>query len=344
MNRPVLPAPPRAVVDGRCVMGTFNQPIKDLNLHALRAPLGFSAPSAWNRFRLKEWQAFQVSNEDWFICLAVYNTKSLGTAIIMAFNKREQRMYQYERKVPAWQLHVPNGLFNTRCYYRSRGLSIDIQNHLESNRIEVEFHASLKGLPTIAGAFTASHTTEPIVIVQPFADNRPLYSHKALMPVEGRVVFGDDVSPLRPDTSCVIMDDHKGFYPYVMQYDWVTALGIHPEKGLMGFNLTDNQIQDHDRFNENCLWLDGEMIPLPPIEVDRPRGVAEAWRIHDKNDRVALTFTPLADVPVNINAGLVKVSYSGPTGRFEGYIRDAAGDPICFDDFVGMGEKKHVRM
>ena len=59
------------------------------------------------------------------------------------------------------------------------------------------------------------------------------------------------------------MDDHKGFYPYVMQYDWVTGMGYSQEGKLQGFNLTDNQVRDHERFNENCLWLDGKNVSTP---------------------------------------------------------------------------------
>jgi hypothetical protein len=61
----------------------------------------------------------------------------------------------------------------------------------------------------------------------------------------------------------MIIDDHKGYYPCVMKYDWITALGYAGNGRLVGFNLTDNQVQDHEKYNENCLWLDGKMYPRP---------------------------------------------------------------------------------
>jgi len=344
-QRQVLPAPVEIVSDGHCAMGTYNSPIQNVNLTELKRPLGFSAPSAWNQFRLKEWQAYQISNEDWFICLAIYNTKSLGTAIIMAFNKQEQKMYQYEQKAPAWKINSPKGLFGTHCYYHGRKITIDFNNQLENNLLNIEFKAvGFKGLPDLSGKFTAFHTTEPIVIVQPFSDNRPLYSHKALMSVQGSFTFGENESLFSKSNGCVIVDDHKGYYPYVMQYDWVTALGFHEQHGMVGFNLTDNQIQDPERYNENCLWLNGKMLPLPPVKIDRPQGVERSWVITDKYQQVDLTFTPIEDVPVKLNVGLAKVDYHGPTGQFSGYILDADGNKITFDHFIGMGEKKYVRL
>jgi len=263
----------------------------------------------------------------------------------MAFDKHQQKMYQYEQKVPAWQLTVPKGLFGTQCNYHGRKLFIEFNNHLEDNYIDIEFKAEgFKGLPDLSAKLTAFHTTEPIVIVQPFADNRPLYSHKALMPAEGILTVDNSESLISRNRSCVIVDDHKGYYPYVMQYDWVTALGFDQQDRMIGFNLTDNQIQDHERYNENCLWLDGKMFPLPPISVNRPKGVENTWYIKDSYGQVDLTFTPLADVPVNINAGIAKVNYNGPTGIYSGYILDPENNKVQFDKFIGMGEKKYVRM
>ncbi len=348
-NREVLPAPSSISVNGRCSMGTFDSGIDNLNLLDLDHPLGFKAPRAFNAFRLKEWQAFEIDNADWFICLAVYNTKSIGTAIIMAFNKSSQRMFRYEHQAPAWKLHVPSGLKNSRCHYQGNSknshLSISIENALQDQKFKISITATgFKDRPDLTAEWTAHHTTSPIVIVQPFADNRPLYSHKALMPIEGLLNFDGTQSAFTPNTSCAIVDDHKGFYPYVMEYDWVTALGFDQSGLLTGFNLTDNQVLEPERYNENCLWHDGNMTPLPPITISRPNGVNRPWSIKDQHNRIDLRFTPLADVRNYMNTGIAAIRYHGLTGVFEGYIKDTNGNPVTFDGFTGMGEKKYVRL
>jgi hypothetical protein len=326
-------------------MGTFNGPIENLNLLDVEKPLGYRLPRFLADFRLKEWQAFQISNPRWFICLAVYNTKSLGTAIVLAYNRIENRLYRYEHQAPGWRLRVANGLSHSECYYRGAKFSIEIKNRLSDNRFEIAVSArGFKDAPDLSAQWTAHHTTEPCVIVQPFAKNRPLYSHKALMPAEGELTFDGQTDRFDYHTACAIVDDHKGFYPYVMQYDWVTALGNSEQDGLLGFNLTDNQIQNSEKFNENCLWQNAKMVPLPPITVTRPNGVQEPWQIQDQYGLVNLTFTPLQDVPTRINVGVARVDYHGPTGIFEGYIVDANNSRVVFDGFIGMGEKKYIRL
>ena len=326
-------------------MGTFNGLIENVNPLDAEKPLGFVSPRVFNYMRLKEWEALQISNDEWFICLAVYNTKSIGIAIVMAYHKSMDRMYHYERKVPFWQLKVPSGLSDSHCYYHSRNFNIDIHNKLKNGRIIVDFNMkNFQGLPDCMASLTGYHETEPIVIVQPFAENRPLYSHKALMPAEGSLRIDSSTIEFPRDSSCMIIDDHKGYYPYVMKYDWVTALGYDEKGRLIGFNLTDNQVRNHEKYNENCLWLDGKMYPLPPITIARPSGVDQTWEIKDNYGMVSLYFTPLVDTPVYLNLVFMETRYHGPTGRFEGYIVDPEGNRIFFDGFIGMGEKKYIRM
>ncbi|MDD7805473.1 MAG: DUF2804 domain-containing protein [Endozoicomonas sp. (ex Botrylloides leachii)] len=344
-KREILPSPTEAVTAGVCNFGTFSSEIKKINLLETRRPLGLPLPTKLNNFRLKEWEAIQLLCEHWFFCIAVYNTKTIGTAIIMAFNRQTERMYVYQHKVPFWKLTTPSGLTDSHYYYHSPHLTLDIKNQLQTHKVTVSFSANhFKNQPNLQGTFCGHYLTEPIVTISPLGDNRPLYSHKALMTAEGYVYINNKKFNYASEHTCMIMDDHKGFYPYTMQYDWATALGRGSEGILQGFNLTNNQVKDQEQFNENCLWFDGKMYPLPPISIVRPQGVQGKWQIKDSYKLIDLTFTPRADVLNYLNLGLIKTRYHGPTGLFSGFIKTVDGPTVCFDGFVGMGEKKYIRM
>ncbi len=344
-HRPVLSPPESVVKQGKCNFGTFNKAIKTINMLEADRPLGWPAPALISNFRLKEWEAIQLACSDCFFCLAVYNTKSIGTAIIMAFHRVTGTMHVYQHKVPFWRLKVPRGLGNTYCYYHSKRLSIDIHNYLDNDCLTLRFFArGFPGKPDIEGAFTGYHTTTPIVTVQPFSKNRPLYSHKALMPADGSVFLDHKKCDYPIHTTSMIVDDHKGFYPYVMEYDWVSALGFSSAGDLQGFNLTDNQIVDQEQYNENCLWLSGQMYPLPPVTINRPGGVRKTWHITDKYGQVDLYFEPLADVTSYLDLLIAKTKYHGPTGRFSGRISVNHKINTLFSGFIGMGEMKYVKL
>lgn len=338
------PAVDQAVVQGRCSMGTFNRGLKRVNLLEARRPLGFPVPGFIKNRRLKEWEAFQIANEEWFICLAVYDTKIAGVGFVFLYNKKRERLYSYQGQAFRRRIQVPAGLRGTVCRFSTPKLQIEIENRLEENRFSITFSAAAdEGLPACRGHFTAEHVTEPLVILQPFAENRPLYSHKALMPGEGTLVMGDTEFPFRRGATGLILDDHKGYYPRRLRYDWVTAIGFRNGSPL-GFNLTENQIRDPEENNENCLWWEGRTYLLPPVHFSRPEGRRGPWLINDDYGLVNLTFHPVTAAVIRNNFGLIATDYYGPNGGFQGHIRGASGEPVTFDGFIGMGERREDRM
>ena len=99
-----------------------------------------------------------------------------------------------------------------------------------------------------------------------------------------------------------------------------------------------------ERYNENCLWLEGRMIPLPPVKVERPDGVEGPWLIRDRYGRIDLRFTPLEGKLINLNLGIISLFYYGPVGIYEGRILDDEDVSVPFDGWIGMGEKRSDRM
>lgn len=344
--RQVLPPPEALVKNGRFTFGTFSGAIRCINPLQAKNPLG-SVDLDWLKFlRLKEWQAFQFGNEEVFCLAVVYNSKSVGLAQVVVVDKIRQKKWLYEKLVPFWETHVASGLFDTHSHYTSKDMSLRFHNDLDHQRITLELSiAGHKGGPDVRAHLTGQHNdhTAPIVICQPFGPNRALYSHKNLMPLQGSLTQGKTEHRFEADDSFMIMDDHKGYYPYKMRYDWVTGAGRDAGGGLLGFNLTDNQILEPEKYNENCLWAAGAMHPLPPVKVHRPGGVDAPWQVTDEHGRVDVTFTPLYPGVVKLNLLVMESDYYGPYGEISGSIKDSAGKKHKLDGLFGMGEKKYVR-
>ena len=161
--------------------------------------------------------------------------------------------------------------------------------------------------------------------------------------MQGSMSLGNEKTVFVRGKSFAIIDDHKGFYPYVMRYDWVTAAAYDEEKRLIGFNLTDNQSVDLAKYNENCLWIDGKLNLLPPVKFKRPYGAMGDWVIRDEYDMIDLTFKPVSMGEINMNLLFLKVKYRGPFGYCNGSIKDASGRKLDINGYFGMGEEKYMR-
>jgi len=242
---------------------------------------------------------------------------------------------------------VPSSIWDARQSYRDKNCSIELISNLDKGRFYIAIKASgYKELPDIEGNFEAFHDkglVEPIVVSIPFGKNRGMYSHKCLMPMQGSLSIDGKKTEFLRKESFAIIDDHKGFYPYVMKYDWATAAGFNDKGKLVGFNLTDNQSTDPERYNENCLWLDGNLHLLPPVKFERPDGVEGNWLIRDSYGMVDLVFKPDTMGTIDMNFLILKVKYRGPFGYCNGFVKDSSGNRVEIKDYFGMGEDKYVR-
>jgi len=345
--REMRAAPDNLVSDGKFVFGTFSSQFKKVNpLDAVNV-FGAWLPKPMLDLRLKEWQAFQLGNRRWFMLAVLYNAKVTALAQFVVYDKEQNKKYLFEKILPAWKIKVPASIWDSRQSYRDKDSSIEIISELAKGRFYINILIrDQKGLPDMEAHFEAIHdngVVAPIVVSIPMGKNSSVYSHKCLMPMQGSLMLGKEKIEFKREESFAIIDDHKGFYPYEMKYDWVTTAGYDDKGRLVGFNLTDNQSIDAEKYNENCLWVDGKIELLPPVKFDRPQGVEEEWQIRDRYGMVDLYFKPVDMGKIDLNIGILKVKYFGPYGYLRGTVSEQSGARLDFSRYFGMGEQKYIR-
>lgn len=355
--RDITSAPARLVENQQYQLGCFDSPIREANLLDIPSAIPF-VPRWLKNLHLREWQAFQIKNGDYFVMIAVYNAKKMALVHFIVYNFKTKEKVKYEKQLNLFSsIVVPNSLYDSHCYYHGGDISIDIHHDLASKKmdISVKIQNFPGGLPDLEAEFHGIHDVErykPMVVCNPFSHDSVMFSHKCLMPGSGSMRIakpsGSDAFTtvdFPSESTQIIIDDHKGFYPYVTRYDWVTALGKDEQSGkLIGFNLTNNQVVQQDKYNENCLWFDGELHPLPPIRVTRPDGYKGVWFVQDEHDMVRLEFEPVTHTSVNLNLIVACSKYEGPYGVFRGYVRKRDGEKVVVDGMVGMGEDFYLRI
>lgn len=352
MSRHYLNVPPAALVEnGEYQFGTYRGPIPVINPLDIVSGSGPGAQvkRAIRNLRMKEWQAFQIGNEDWFILGAVYNAKALGLLRLVAVEKATQRSLTWSTYTRPGVVRVPRGLDGTVAYGKAQGLDIQIENSVSSGAVFINLSASEQKKWTHM-KFTGTGMCDPLTtthlaICHPFDDDHMLYSNKAMMPFSGVFRFGDEQVIFNDESSFMILDDHHGEYPAPQKYDWVTAARNDGAAGtgVFGFNLTSNQIRDPETFNENAVWLDSDLYRLPAVTFERPNGVDEPWQIRDAHGTVDVEFIP--EVPSSLHLGFNNflAEYYAPFGRFDGEIT-VDGTVFSVADMYGMGEQKFIRI
>jgi len=344
--REILSNPLDLVTAGQINFGCFPDSISNINYLDANRPFGIPTPKAFKYLRLKEWQAFQLGNKDFFILIAVYNAKLISINQFILYDKINKQLFKYEQRAPFWKTKIANNLLNSESKFSNKNFKIEILNNLVNNLVSIKVDIKKTGkLPPIKANFeikVQNKLSKAIVVSIPFGKNRGMYSFKNLAPVNGKLEHGKAKVYFKSENSFSIMDDHKGYYPYNMKYDWVTGASI--EKGeLIGFNLTNNQSINPEKFNENGLWKGNKLYLLPPVKFIRPNGTDNEWLIRDQYNMVELSFFPEVHNKIKFNIVALKSDYSGPFGYFKGFIKYAPGKKVKLDGFFGMGEKKIIR-
>ena len=346
--RSVSSTPRSLVEDGRFALGTYKTPFERVNPLDARLGALWPWPRWLKKWRLKEWEHFALVNDQYYLSLALFDAKILGLGQVCVYSRNDGAIYFYERRIPPGKIRLPPNILSSRAAYESRGFSLRIENALDAGYIGIEFEVEAsEGLPRIAGRFRCLEplgTSEPIVVCLPLPGRAAMYSHKYTCPIEGSMTLGRAHVDFPAQISYGLIDIHQGYYPVVMKWHWATDGGRAPDGRRLGFNLTDNQVEDQQAYNENCVWRDGRLCLLPPVafSFDR-RDHLEPWAIRDRDGMVQLTFQPEVVRTVDLNALLLRSRYRAPFGAFSGRLRTGDGDEIEVDDWFGMCEDFYLR-
>jgi len=200
-------------------------------------------------------------------------------------------------------------------------------------------------------AFTAHATfdlaqvnTTPMVVSLLFSERRNMYAYKALTSVRGDVVSGGHHFHMSSAKTSGIFSDFKGYFPYSMRSTWCSGLGFDNNNRRFGFALGENQAKEPYRNNENVLWIDGQLTPLPPVKITRSGGPESDWIIQDMEGMVDLVFTSMEQGRTAGKYLFSSSDYENPIGYFNGLLVSADGEELPLRNVWGSCEKLNLRV
>ncbi len=342
------PAPEALVSPAGLELGRFGTPFGRANLIDQERIYGYRLPRLVRSWRLKEWQAFQFGDARWFFFTSLYNAKTLSLVLFQGYDRERKRRFGFQVPLPGSAFGFGQSLSGARTAYRSRSSFLEYRCDYDAGSIAVSVRRSERDASaSFAGEFRFACGPKAAAlqsVCMPLSLNRAIYSTKALMPLEGELVLGSESFGIGGPAAMGVIDDHKGYYPYHMRYDWATGFGLDQKGRRAGFNLTNNQVRDQAKHNENCLWINNRTWPLPPVKVTRPQGPDGEWVIQDTEGLVDLVFVPEAANDLRFNYGIAESDYHGPFGSFRGLVKNADGDKVQAELLYGAGEQKFLRV
>jgi len=342
--------PPRAtpIENGVPVQGTWTTAFNEVDLLDIRKPYRFPAPSFILDSRIKEWESFFIQ-DDRFILLAQFcNYKIFRHASVLLYDKDQSEQLRFGKTIPGTGWRMPKSLKNASLDSRSWGFYFRIHNWLDADSIKLDLDIE----PTRKRPSFTAHIefdldkskTTPMAVNLVLNENRCMYAYKTLAPVMGDMVFGGHHISLNPSQTTGIFCDIKGYFPFPVFSQWCSAAGFDSSERRMGFSVADNQNRESFKNNENALWLDGKLTPLPPVKITGTAGPEAEWIIQDMEGMVDLVFSPREQIRYKMTHLLPRSFYESPLGYFNGVVVTSEGEEIPVRNMCGTGEKLFLRV
>jgi hypothetical protein len=346
--REILAPRTSPIENGRPIQGTWTRAFNDVDLLDIQRPFSMPLPRWARDSRIKEWESFAIQDDNFYLDAILINIKCYRAAQVFLYEKASGERMVFKKILPfgGWQL--PKGLANASIESRSWGFFFRIHDWLDADTIQVDLNIqATRRRPSFTAHLKYNldeKKTIPMAVNLPFSERRCMYAYKALAPVRGDMVFGGRHISLDPAKTTGIFCDFKGFYPYQVRSLWCTGLGIDAENRRIGFSIAENQTRETYKNNENALWVNGRLTPLPPVRITIPNGTEEDWVIQDMEGMVDLTFTPREPLRSAINLVVTRAEYDSPLGLYNGMLVDSEGAEIPVRNLLGIGEKLYLRV
>ena len=116
------------------------------------------------------------------------------------------------------------------------------------------------------------------------------------------------------------------------------------EGRILSFQLGNSVTREDFQYNDNVLFLDGKVCPLPPVKITRPFGVTGEWIIQDTESMVDLVFTPVSDSSRRMSAFVLRTDYHTVYGTYSGVLLTGDGEKIILKGYPGIGKKVRLRI
>ena len=347
-TREILASRPNPVENGMPLLGTWDRAFEEVDLLDIRRPYRFPLPCWVRDNRIKEWECFTVQDDRVFMGALLVNMKLFRMAQVFLYDKENGEKFIFRKFLPGTGWHLPRSLANASVTSRSSRFFIRIHSWLDADTIKLDLNIeATRRRPSLTAhlAYNMSHRDiTPMAVSLGFTERRTMYAFKALAPVRGDLVFGGRHISLGADRCSGLFCDYKGFYPYPMRTMSAGAMGFDEEGRRFGFHIAENQTRESRRNNENALWLNGQLTPLPPVRITMPWGPESDWIIQDVEGMVDLVFTPKESNRIGASLLLASGELDAPLGQYNGMLMSAGGTPIQVRNLWGTGEKLYLRV
>lgn len=303
-----------------------------------------------SKWRVKEWDYYLISNDDYGIALTLADNSYIGLISISLIDFKRPSYKTVSKMIPFTfgKLELPNTSLKGDVQYEDEEVTIRFLNDGEQRRIQCKMKVFDKGRPFECDMIVKEEPKDSMVIATPFKeDPKSFYYNQKIvgMKAQGYAKYGDKLYRFKKDTTRGILDWGRGVWPYKSTWYWGVAAGILDGKEL-GWNIGYG-FGDTSAATENMVFYEGKAHKLEEVTFHIPRlengkyDYMRPWVFTSNNKRFEMDFVPIIDRRDLMHLGILASNQHQTFGRYSGTIILSTGEKLQVKDMLGSAE--HIR-
>ena len=332
--------------NGQPTFGYFPQTPSVINWDDFiyRTPMGGTQNRIRNYLDRKQFQYIGVVSDELLVGCALADFSFLGVAFVYTYEPATQNLEEFSIKVPLAQgFELTNRPLDGTSTVNAKGskIRIDAQPEPRSVSLDIELSSGLK----VDAKFSLARPfeTQPMAVLTQTGKTGWTFTEKiAGVTAEGSVSGSFGTLDLATIGACAHYDYSIGYMRRETFWNWACFSG-RADDHVVGLNLSCGV--NETRFSENCIWIDGQMIPVGPTHFDYNRAAPaqDQWSVATADGQVELTFEPEGAHEEHLNVGLIASNFVQVFGKFSGVFRPQGGSPIEIKNLYGFCEDQYMK-
>jgi Protein of unknown function (DUF2804) len=333
--RPLPAAPPRLVVSGAPLEGTWAGAPRDAGFAGLAGE--YAHGFLGRRLVEKRWQALFLATPQAMISFAIVDGGYLSSGILSVFDRGARRVLIDSNPVLpplfAFVAEEPND--GMRAVFTGPRIGARIER--SGGRI---LATARWGNAAIDLALDARSAPPAMTSSSRLGPGRFNFTQKLVgLAAEGEIRIGNARFAARGEPAG--LDFTHGYLARDTSWRWAFASARQGGR-LIGFNLSEGFMDSGT--GENALWVDGAPCSVGPVRFDfEPSAPLAPWRIRAADGSLDLTFQPEGYRSQNVDLKLVVSKYLQPFGVFSGQVTTVSGERLVLDSLPGVTEDHTAR-
>ncbi len=336
--------------DGNVQLGLFAGSLRRINgrEYDYRDPLGRPQSRRARHFHYKQFQYFGVLSTPVLAGCALAHTGYLGLAFVYAYDTASRHLHAETFRVPLGHgLQLSESPVNGESILRTRGAEIRMgyREHNDGTlekSLAVQTHRGL----VIDASVLESTPFQPLSLCTRTGINGWTYANKvAGLPAKGHIQLPGTHYDLAALGAGGHHDFTAGYLRRETFWNWACLSGpvVADDGGQSWLGLNLSCGVNETSYSENCLWLDGQRLPVGQARFDYdPRHPLHPWRIHTADGTVDLRFTPEGAHTERLDLWLFASDFKQLFGRFDGTLV-AAGRRLQLHAQPGFVEEQYAK-